>query len=237
MMTKHGMPFATIIGAALTMIAGPASAADTFAPPRGCTGYVTVQMQGCRVSNHYTCAGGRPGDQWDTYFDGHGPYFSSRIDAETQWLESIDFYPPETSTLLPGAADPASFSALIGTGRDDFDFSTITDQGEVQRFRGYDQLTGERVVVDGVVLEQTEFDLTASDAAGNMLWRRSGQQLIHRDWRIFFADTETFENAYGDVENTVSTPMEFVMPGEKGFFTTEPKYGCDALLTMLEVTP
>ena len=49
--------------------------------------------------------------------------------------------------------------------------------------------------IDGIALERTEFDVTAYDEAGTPLWRRSGRQFIHRDWRLFLADTETFETA------------------------------------------
>lgn len=208
----------------------PAGAGGKFAPPAGCEVYATVQMRSCQVSQHYRCAADAPGDQWAVYMDGDGPYYLSRIDAETRWLESHDLTTGE-SDRLASETDPASFSTLLATGRDDYDFTTLSATGEIRRYTGHDELTGERITIDGVTLERTRFDLIARDGSGRMLWRRSGRQLIHRDWRLFLADTEEFENAFGDRESLVDTPMQFALPGEKGFLATDPIYDCNELLT------
>ena len=64
-----------------------------------------------------------------------------------------------------GSADNASFSTLLATGRDDYDFITRSGAGVVQRFKGYDQLGGESTVIDGVPLERCRFEMTIEDAA------------------------------------------------------------------------
>jgi hypothetical protein len=89
------------------------------------------------------------------------------------------------------------------------------------------------VVIDGVTLERTRFDLTASDAAGQVLWHRTGQQLVQRDWRIFFADKEGFENSFGDKADVTDTPVTFAGPGDKGYLAAKPEYDCDAMMTWL----
>ncbi|WP_347311827.1 hypothetical protein [Defluviimonas sp. SAOS-178_SWC] len=215
---------------AAALLAAPALAGGKFAPPAGCAAFATVQLRNCQVSQHYRCEHDAPGDQWAVYMDGDGPFYMSRIDAETRWLDSFDLVTGERDALL-SETDPASFTTLITTGRDDYDFTTESNTGEVRRYTGFDQLTGEKTVIDGVVLERTKFDLTAWTAEGEMIWRRVGRQFIHRDWRLFWADTEDFENGFGDRDTVVDTPVAFAQPGDKGFLSSEPLYDCDMMMT------
>jgi hypothetical protein len=219
-----------VLTGALALLAPAAVAGGRFAAPQGCEVFATVQMRSCQVSQHYRCQGDAAGEQWALYMDGQGPYYLSKIDAETRWLESYDLTTGEKDRLS-AETDPASFTTLLSTGRDDYDFTTESGTGEVRRYTGYDELTGERVTIDGVTLERTRFDLTAWDAGGQMLWHRKGRQLVHRDWRLFWADSEDFENSFGDRERLVDTPMQFALPGEKGFLSSEPIYDCDELVT------
>ena len=219
-----------ILALPLSLGAVPALA-DSFAPPPGCDLVVTVQMRQCTVANHYTCAAA-PGDRWVAYADGGGLFFTSRIDAETRWLESVSHDSGEVDWLDEGgSADHASFSALLETGRDDYDFVTESGSGQRIRYRGFDRLTGESVTVDGVPLQRCEFDLSAHDADGNLLSRRSGMQLVSPQMRVFFGDTETFENAAGDRATTVQAPMFFAFPGDAGFGALDPILDCDVLMS------
>lgn len=218
-----------VILAAATVL--PASATSLFVAPAGCEGFLTVQLKNCQVANYYRCATDNPGDTWSTYLDSQGAHYTSRIDSETRWVQSFDHIDAVWDYLDEDAPDHASFTALIESGRDDFEFSTTDETGETRRYKGHDRLTGQTVLLDGVTLERTEFDLTAMDADGNFLHRRTGNQYISREWRVFFSDTDHFENAFGDKIDSVDTPVDFVFPGQPGFFTTEPKYGCDMLMT------
>ena len=49
-----------------------------------------MQSQGCYVANYYRCEADAPGDQWRVDFDQQGLFYMSKIDAETQWIESYD---------------------------------------------------------------------------------------------------------------------------------------------------
>lgn len=158
----------------------------------------------------------------------------SRIDSETRWIESLDLTTGEEDRIAD-ETDPASFSKLLETGRDTYDFTTTNGAGEIRRYAGYDELTGESVTIDGVTLERTHFELTASGADGEVLWSRKGQQLIHRNWRIFFADTESFENSFGDKADVTDTPVTFAGPSDKGFLAAKPEYDCDAMMTELDI--
>ena len=224
----------TIVGALALVIAGAApGAAQTFTPPKGCTLSLTVQMRQCQVANVYSCAGDVPGDRWISYADGVGVYFSSRIDHETRWMESIDHDSGEVDRLLPKANDHASFSTLIATGRDDYDFVTENNSGFVERYVGIDRLTGESVTIGGILLERSTFELSSYDAAGAFLTRRTGTQFISRDLRLFFGDTEVFENAAGDRVESFQPPVTFSLPGNDGFGSAKPVFDCNAVLTSL----
>ncbi len=221
---------ATAMLAVLSLTASPALGAGQFQPPEGCEVFVTVQHSDCQVSQHYRCSADKPGDQWSAYLSPDGPFYMSRIDAETRWMESYDLITPDSDQLAT-EANPASFTTLLDTGRDDFDFTTQSASGEVRRYVGHDSLSGRDVTIDGVALEQTEFALETFAADGSFLHRRTGQQFISRDWRLFFSDSEHFENAYGDQEDSVSRPMTFAFPGEAGFLSSTPQFGCDMMMT------
>ena len=209
--------------------------AGAFNPPDGCTGYLTVQSRGCRVSNHYTCEKDTPGDQWRADFDQDGVFFVSRIDREAQWIESYDLFPSVRQALDDGAADPASFSELLETGADSFDFRLSKDTGATSHVTGYDRLTGKHVVIDGVALQETEFEFVETGPDGTVIHRAHGQEFVSADWRLFFAGPTTWDVGDGpfDVD---STPVEFALPGDRGFFTTEPKFDCDALMSSLQMS-
>ena len=223
-------------GILMLLNVAPAIAAGKFVPPPGCRVFVTAQLRSCQVSQHYRCDGDAAGDQWAVYMDGQGPFYMSRIDTETRWLESFDLMTGEADKLV-SEVDPASFTTLLNAGRDDYDFKTESSTGEVRRYTGNDVLTGEKVTIDGITLERTVFDLTAWSDDGEMIWHRKGQQFIQRDWRLFWADIEDFENAFGDRDTIVDTPMKFFEPGEKGFLSSDPIYDCDELMTRIEIAP
>lgn len=209
--------------------AGPASAAGSFTPPQGCTGWLTVQARACRVSNYYKCTQDAPGDQWRTDFDQEGLFFASRTDAEGQWVESIEMNPMVRQTLDAGAEDPSSFTELL-SGLDTFAFGLSRDDGQSSRVRGFDRLTGKTVVIDGVTLTQTAFEYTETDASGTFLRRSRGNEYIHPDWRVFFAGPSEWDggSGYAPIDGS---PVQFIFPGEPGFFTTAPLFECDAVLS------
>lgn len=201
-----------------------------FSPPPGCTGWLTVQSRGCRVSNHYRCDADAPGDQWRADFDQEGIFFVSRIDRETQWIESFDMFPTTRQVLLPDPADPASLSTLLSTGIDTFDFGLAEDGGSQSAVRGFDRLTGRSMTIDGVTLEETEFDYTETAPDGSVVHKSRGNEYINRDWRLFLSGTSEFEGPDGMLP-VDGTPRQFIFPGEPGFFTTEPIFDCDATMS------
>jgi hypothetical protein len=215
------------------LIATPASA-GTFTPPEGCTAFLTVQSRQCRVSNYYRCAADAPGDLWRQDFDQEGVFFKSKIDSETQWIESYDVNPTVKQTLDPNPEDPASFSDLLATGLDNFAFGLTKETGEQTRVRGFDKLTGKTFTIDGVTLKQTEFEYTETDMSGNVLRRSRGNEFISPEWRTFFAGPSEWDDGTGYVPIDGS-PVVFIMPGEPKFATTEPIFDCDVVTSEADV--
>ena len=215
----------------LTVPAAPALA-GTWDVPQGCEAFLTVQSKACRVSHHYKCSADAPGDQWRVDIDQEGPFFYSRIDAEAQWVESHD---PIKQVLDPSPADPASFSELLASGLDTWDFGLSKADGTGSRAVGYDRLTGKTVVIDGIPLSQTEVEFTEYDREGNVIRQSRGNEYAHPDWRLFFAGPGETDLGDGQWLPIDGSPVEFIFPGEEGFLATQPKYDCDALTAGLPV--
>lgn len=224
-----------VMSASLSLFApAPARATGPFVPPEGCRLEMTVQNRGCSVSQHYRCPSDAPGDQRVTYLGEQGPLHLSRIDSETRWIESAD---PQTGLVdrleEESARDHASLTTLLATGRDDFDFWTVSDTGERLRHIGRDELTGEVVDIDGVELEKTRFELVTYDESGQVLMTRRGQQFVSRVHRRFYGGVESAADWTGAVEETDDSPVSFAFPGQPGFASTTPQYDCRMLMTAL----
>ena len=203
--------------------------AQTFPMPEGCTAFVTVQYNSCNVSHHYTCEGDPEGHQWRVDIDGEGPTYLGRIDAETQWIESFDLLLGLHDTLDPNPNEPASFTDLTRTGRDDFDFTTTSDAGETITYRGRDLLTGKTVVIDDIPLLETETFARATAADGTLLWESIGNEYILLDWRLFLSGryvTQTPENRFEEDNR----PITFDFPGDDGFLADTPAHNCNAVI-------
>ncbi len=156
-------------------------------------------------------------------------FFQSRINFETEWVESYDSDPPVQQLLDPGAEDPARFSELLATGTDTFAFELSRSDGAHTKVRGFDRLTGRSVTIDGVVLEETEFDFEESDDFGTVLRRARGHEFISREMRLFFAGPGETDLGDGQWLPIDGSPVQFIFPGEAGFASTQPIFDCDAL--------
>lgn len=213
---------------------GSGPAPRLFSPPEGCTLTLTVQERSCSVAHHFTCTADQPGDLNAVYFGRGGEMtYESRIDKETRWIWSRDPQTGIVDELEPGAEDDASFSTLVGTGRDDFDFWTKASDGVRLRQQGDDQLTGETEVIDGETLEKTRFKLTTYGESGETLIVRTGQQYISRSLGRFFGGIEDESDWTGTEDKLDRRPVEFIRPGEPGFASTQPRYDCEVLTASL----
>lgn len=226
---------AVLMAGFAALLAGAAPAmAETFVPPKGCTVFVTVQARGCKVSHHYICQGDAKGDQWRVDVGLDGPYFASRIDRETRWMQSYDLISGSAQQLMPDAPDSASFSGLLRTGTDTYDFAQIDDRGGITRVRGFDTLTGNKVTIDGIVLEETSFEFSELAADGRILSTARGREYIHRDWRLFFSGPSEWDGGEG-FEPYDRSPARFDLPGDAGFLSNTPEFDCDEQLAALQI--
>lgn len=211
---------------ALMYVLPMAVQAGTFSPPKGCEGYVTVQMRSCQVTNFFRCNFDDPGVQNYVEFDSDGVSGYGKVDAEYQWLENWNYVLAEAEYLQRPATDPASFTGMLATGSDSYDFTMKSASGALIRYTGIDRLTGRSVKIDGVTLEETSFDMLETYQDGSSVWRGKGVDFIHREWRIFLAGQGAWSS--DDERNGYDyTPVTFTFPGENGFFTSEPHYDCD----------
>ncbi|MFQ6547049.1 hypothetical protein AADZ90_003780 [Aestuariibius sp. 2305UL40-4] len=213
------------------LMASPAAA--NFDPPAGCEALVTIQQKDCTVSNHFVCEADPEGSRRRADFNEDGLTYAGMIDDETQWVESFDPFSGAVDRLVE-ADDPASFSDLLEEGEDAFDFVTMSSYGERVRYVGSDRLLGEEVEIDGVTLDRTAYEIEAFDEDGELLWESAGEEYIHRNWRAFIAGMSTSSGGSGDPITEDSSPVEFIFPGEVGFFSSSPKYGCGAELIRFE---
>ena len=214
--------------------------AGSFIPPNGSKAYLTVQSRGCLVSHFYTTKGDAPGDQWRADYDAQGPFFLSRIDRETEWLESYESNPTVKETMDPNPKDPASFSDLLATGLDTFDFSLTKDNGEHTTIKGFDKLTGKTALIDGVTLQTTEFEYTQTDDKGTVLRHAKGNEYISAEWRTFFSGHSEWQAPDGTWATSEGAPVSFILPGEPGFDATTPLFECDDQMSSLSnpsITP
>ncbi|PUB16997.1 hypothetical protein [Yoonia sediminilitoris] len=222
---------------ALVFMAGAAHAQDgpsTFGLPQGCDAFLTVQSKSCQVDHHFVCEADPEGHQRRVGITEEGLVYAGEIDRETQWLNSFHARTGHAETLEPNPVERASLSDLIAKGVDDYDFRTLSDQIGTTRYVGQDTLTGRQIVIDGVTLDETTYDITAYDESGNEIWAAKGNEFIHRDWRIFLSGTgvtrvgtESFDSDDG--------PVEFIFPGESGFLSARPKYGCGVAISQSDI--
>lgn len=216
------------LAALLVLAAGPALAVTEFQPPQGCEGVLTVQAKTCLVSLVWQCGHDAPGEQWVAMFTGMGPFQVRKIDRDFQWLET--YYTDRTERMEADPKDPASLTELISTGHDTYDFVVTTDDGAPpERVVGFDRLTGERVEIDGEPLLRTEFAYQSVTPDGELIYAGAGAQFVSERHHLFFLGTSWDQAAPEDVFD--ATPVEFIYPGEAGFFEAVPRYDCGAILS------
>lgn len=208
-----------------------AAQAQSFTPPAGCETYLTVQMKSCQVEHHYTCEGSS--DRWREVYTADGVYFQSRIDAEAQWLSSMDLPEgAETVTLTP-LRDAISVSNLLETGVDAFDFEQRLPDGTVERVVGEDRIVERNVLVAGERLHRTVFEVTYLRPDGTEIGHFSGAEYVSDVHHRFFAGRGTgqFDGATDSYDHR---PMAFVYPGQPGFGRLEPMFDCGVMMSALD---
>ncbi|WP_296426906.1 hypothetical protein [Yoonia sp.] len=205
-------------------VAAPVAAQQGFAAPEGCTGTLTVQQKGCVMVNVWTCEADNPGDQWIALIGQSGLFSVQRVDDEFQWMESYKVSGNEV--LQTPAPDPSSLTELLANQIDTWDFTLEAEDG-LRRNVGFDMLTGETTVIDGEPLLNTEYQGRTLDGEGNEIDAGNGRQFVSPAHRLFFFG-ESWDAATPD-NITDMSPVEFIYPGEPGFFVDQPKFECNVI--------
>lgn len=202
-----------------------AAPALALSPPAGCGVALEVQYSSCLMSVTWRCDADPEGVRWTALVGEDGLHRVRRLDDEFQWLETIYYPDGRRVQLAPNPVDPASLTELLDTGYDSYDFTLSYDDGSTLRYSGFDRLTGEETVIDGVTLLRTEFEYQAHDARGTLRGSGSGQQYVSAAHRLFL---------FGEMVDASGTrrlddPVRLIAPGESGFGASEPIYGCGGL--------
>ncbi|MFT6121397.1 MAG: hypothetical protein ACJAXK_003359 [Yoonia sp.] len=205
-------------------VATPVAAQQSFAAPEGCEATLTVQHKSCVLINVWQCDADEAGDQWIALLTQAGVFSIQKVDAEFQWLEAYKINGNET--LVTPTKDPSSLTELFEAQLDTWDFSLETDDG-IERNVGFDMLTGETTVIDGETLLKTEFQGRTLDADGNEIEAGSGRQFVSEKHRMFFFGIGWDDASPDDIMDM--SPVEFIYPGEPGFFSNSPKYECNVI--------
>jgi hypothetical protein len=223
----------TRLAVPLLALAAPAGA-EQFFLPAGCEAFLTIQGRSCTVEHHFTCASDPEGHKRRVEMDEQGLTFSATIDTEGQWIESFHILAGYSESLAPDPVDPASLTELFATQSDSYNFQTFSTEVGATRYVGRDRLTGNAVLIDGVTLLETAFDLRAFNANGTEMWHYVGSEFVSEDWRMFLSGTgrvTTSDETY-DLDDT---PVDFIFPGEPGFLSSQPEYGCSQMMTKREI--
>ena len=219
----------------IAFLAASPLAAQEFSLPAGCEGYLTIQSASCSVSHYFRCADDQSGEQRRATLDEEGLSYVGRISGEAEWLESFHLRSGHTERLQ-SSVDPMSMSELLARDVDTWDFTTESREIGDSRYVGMDRLTGESVVIDDITLLRTEFALTSYDEAGNEAWRSEGAEYVHPEWRMFIGGQSSYITS-DDRFDSDNAPVEFIFPGEAGFLSVNPKYGCGVEMSSLSAAP
>ncbi len=218
----------------IALLGAETATAGTYTPPKGCTAFLTTQQRSCRVSHYWTCKGDPEGMRWILTIDADGPVFVQQLDDEFRWIQSKGLRDGTQHYLIDGAPDANSFTELLDYKRDTYDFSqsVIPVQGDPYRIRvtGVDRLTGKQVSIDGETLLVTDFN--SHETGDGHQYAMQGNQYISTKWRLFFGGRET-ETVDGQSHSYDDTPVLFIEPGEAGFLSDQPEYGCEAMMSEL----
>lgn len=209
---------------AALLLAPVAVSAQSFSVPEGCEGVVTVQQHGCVMVNVWQCEADPAGDKWIALIGEGGVFSIQHVDREFQWIEA--FRPSGTETLEQPAPDPSSITELLENGIDTWEFVINKPEG-AERNVGFDALTGLEVMIDGEPLLQTEFEGKTLLLDGTEIDDGAGRQYVSAKHRLFFFG-ENWDPATPDDVVDLS-PVEFIYPGEDGFFSQRPKFECGVI--------
>lgn len=202
----------------------PAAIVETLAMPQGCAAWLTVQRASCSVTHLFRCDNDPDGYQRMISINRDGGSFIVTVDADGQWIETVDMLTGTTELAVPNPTDAYSLTAFLATGTDTFNFSMQDENGAIMRYFGTDKMTDTTTTIDGIELAITTGEMAGS-GGGLSHWSRTSTDYFSLEWGVGFAGTSNLvfdgaPNAYDD------TPVQFDVPGDPGFLSNVPLFGC-----------
>ena len=236
---KNMKLIAAVISVVSSVVAAPVLAgSDRYILPPGCKAFLTVQQKDCRVEHHWTCSDDPEGSQWIMSMGEGGPEFLQQVDREFVWLKSYVPDSRESRAIKRPAQDLNSLSRLLEAGADNYDFEVqvSVDGAEtaVERVRGYDRLTGEKITIDGEPLLVIAYDYSEQSNVEDQPVKSSGKQYVSERFRSFFLG-QGRDEVGGEVTEYDAAPVQFIEPGEAGFLSVKPQYGCSQIMSGLSL--
>ncbi|WP_309667081.1 hypothetical protein [Tabrizicola sp.] len=224
------------IGAVAATLALPAAAADWAVPP-GCSGFLTVQSKECRVSNHYRCSNDSPDRQWQADFDVDGLMLLTQTDAEARQWRIVDPRKGTDLSLDPMSSAIPKLSDLLRYNPDTALEQWMTGaDGKKTFFLGFVQVIDEAVVIDGIALQRTVFNISKSVGDTRVVSGERGFGFVHPEWRLMFAGAgERFEGDMSNYKPHDGSPVDFVFADEPGFLSTRPIHDCEMMVSSAEI--
>jgi hypothetical protein len=211
-------------------IAAQEAQSDIFVPPPGCVGFLTVQSRQCEMANYYRCNAINPDHRWRALFNAEGLIYIGRLASEGAWIELIDLVEDTKETITVDSPDIPSFTTLIEAGADQYVYYLVDNSGSKSRLVGTDRLTGKSIVIDGIRLDEVDFRFEEYTLDNDLIENGFGQQFIVPEWKMFFSGLEYWGEG-ADAEPVDNTPVQFIFPGEKGFFSTRPLFDCEMAIS------
>ena len=174
------------------------SARAQYVLPNGCNAFLTVQSKSCLVSHFYTCNADAEGFKWRIDLDEQGEIYHVQTDAEARWLYALGMTSGISENLdETGSIDQASLTNLLQQDHDDFAFQMLSSSGEIIVVWGKDQLMGQIVIIDDLLLFQTKSTMMVTDAEGNFLWDTPATEYVSPKHRIFFGSPNVYRTDKG----------------------------------------
>ncbi|MGB0968605.1 MAG: hypothetical protein ACPGUX_10500 [Halocynthiibacter sp.] len=222
---------------ALMCMVGTAQAGNVT-PPEGCNAFLTVQSVSCEVEHYWSCESDPAGVKWRYVLNQDGPTYVSQVDSEYRWLFSENLISGRQEFMGKPEKDSQSMSDLLGSGVDSYDFVQVLNfpgRGVLeQHITGFDRLNGADAVIDGQALLGSDYELREV-TGGEEVFEVRGQEYVLEEFNLFLGGRGEFRNNQEAWTSYNQSPVSFARPGETGFLTDTPLFGCGEILSALDV--
>ncbi len=230
-MREFAIHLPVLAGAILTW-AAPAAASPVAEALATCRPFVTVQCEGCEVETHARCPNG------DTFWredssDGIPVFARSKPDGGVVFDHDAQ---GDGVLRVLESRDSQSMRELLETGLDSFDmtveFRLLFPFPQQSLFRGWFRLDDEEVVIDGRKLRTAVSEQWLEIGSGDQMALGTG--MYHLDDKLGLLLEGPFEVSFAGAKVAMgSLPASFIFPGEPGFASEVPAFGCGPALSSL----